>query len=278
MADTPFSKTLKLSALATLLTITGCAEYSKRVLHHTEEGGWEFTQALAKEYEILGNIEQEVMYDEGSAQLYFDKAIRSKEGYCVAPTRLEYWDIEEDKLPELRKAYDHLMYLLSMGARQVAPKMTARAQSHFDCWVEQQSEGWQHNDIAWCRSEFYKAISDVELKLMGGVHQVMPKSMILFDNNSAALTKEAMAIIEDIAHREQAKHQRLLLVGRTDKIGDLKHNKELSRQRAMMVKKALVHEGVPSHLISIKAEGETAGPEVDAHNRRVDIICLEHTR
>lgn len=276
MADTLFSRSLKLSALTTLLLMTGCAEYNRRVLHNTEERGWAFTQDLAREYEVLGNIELDAMYDEGSAEYYFAKAIRSKEGYCVAPTHLEDWDIEEDKLPELQKAYDHLMYLLSIGARQASPKATAHAQSHFDCWVEQQSEGWQESHIAWCRSEFYKAISDIELKLMGGVHKVMPKSMVLFDNNSAQLTQEAMAVIEDIAHRAKASHQRLLLIGRTDKAGDLKHNKELSRQRAMIVKKALVQDGVPAHLISIKAEGETPGPEVDAHNRRVDIIFLEH--
>lgn len=276
MVDTLFSRGLKFGAFAMLLMITGCAEYNRRVLQDMPDIGWEFNQALSKEYEVLGNIEQDVMYDEGSAGWYYERAILSKEGRCVAPTRLEYWDIEPDKLPELEKAHDHLMYLLSMGARQIAPKMTARAQSHFDCWVEQQSEGWQHSDIAWCRSEFYKAISDVELKLMGGVHKVMPKSMVLFGKNSAELTPEAMKVIEDVAHRERTQHQRLLLIGRTDKVGDLKHNKELSRQRAMTVKKALVHDGVPVHLISIKAEGETAGPEVDAHNRRVDILFLDH--
>lgn len=276
MADTLFSRGLIFGAFAILLTMTGCAEYNKRILHHTEVGGWEFTQALAKEYEILGDTEHDVMYDESSAEWYYERAILSKEGFCVAPTRLVFWDIEEDKLPELQKAYDHLMYLLSRGARQAAPRMTARAQSHFDCWVEQQSEGWHHSDIAWCRSEYFKAISDVELKLMGGVQKVTPQSMVLFDNNSAQLSQEAMAVIEEVAKSEQAKHQRLLLIGRTDKIGDLKYNKELSRQRAMMVKKALVHEGVPVELIGIKAEGETPGPEVDAHNRRVDIIFLDH--
>jgi len=276
MADTVFSRGLKFGALATLLLLSGCAEYNRRILHNTPEGGWEFTQELARQYEVLGNVELDAMYDEASAEYYFSKAIRSKEGYCVAPTRLEDRDIEEDKLPELHKAYDHLMYLLCMGARQVAPKMTAIAQSRFDCWVEQQEEGWQHNDIAWCRSEFYKALSEVELKLMGGVHKVHPKSMVLFDNNSAELTEEALKIIEDVARKDRGEHQRLLLIGRTDKAGDLKHNKELSRERAMMVKKALVQNGVPVDLISIKAEGETPGPEVEAHNRRVDIIFLAH--
>lgn len=175
MGDTVFSKGLKWGVFATFLALTGCAEYSKRVLHDTEAVGGEFNQALAKEYEVLGNIEQEVMYDEYSAEYYYNKAIRSKEGYCVGPTCLENWEIEEDKLPELQKARDHLMYLLSLGARQVAPKMTARAQAHFDCWVEQQSEGWQEGDIAWCRSEFEKAVSALDITLGVAAPQVHPE-------------------------------------------------------------------------------------------------------
>lgn len=272
------SRGLKCGFIAVLLATTGCAEYHKRVLENTDPRGCAFTRELSDQYKHLGNIEQEIMYDEYSADYYYRKAIRSKKGYCVGPTTLDKWDIEEDKIAELAKARCHLIRLLSMGARNAAPKMTASAQAHFDCWVEQQAEGWQKSDIAWCRSQFYKAIADVELKLMGGIHQVMPKSMVLFENNSSHLTQEAMEVIAQIAHQERAMEypRRILLVGRTDRIGDLKHNKELSKHRAMMVKKALVHNGVPAYLISIKAAGETAGPQVDAHNRRVDILLFDH--
>lgn len=280
MKDRLFFRGLKFGFVATLLAATGCAEYHKRVLNNTPVIGDEFTQTLAAEYEGLGKAEQEQMYDESSADYYYLKAICAKEGNYISPTTLEKWDIPEDKLPELEKARDHLVRLLNFGARSVAPEMAAHAQTHFDCWVEQQSEGWQKHDIAWCRAEFYKAISDVELKLMGGIHHVRPQSIVLFENNSSHLTQEAMDVIESVAHKAKTMkhHRRILLVGRTDKVGDLKHNKELSKHRAMAVKKALVHEGVPAHLISIKAAGETAGPEVDAHNRRVDILFLEHKK
>jgi OOP family OmpA-OmpF porin len=271
------SKGLKYGILVTLLATTGCAEYHRRELVCMEENGCEFTRVLAKEYEELGTIEQKIMYDEDSADYYYRKGIRAKQGYCVGPTRLGMWDIECDKRPELEKARAHLMHLLSLGARMKAPAMTAHAQAHFDCWVEQQSEGWQQNDIAWCRSEFYRSISEVELALSGGLPQVMPQSMVLFENNSAQLTQGAMDVIEEVAQNEKAitNHHRILLVGRTDQVGDLKHNQELSKHRAMAVKKALIQNGVPAHLISIKAVGETPGPQVDAHNRRVDIIFLE---
>jgi len=278
MKNKLFSKSLKCGFIVTLFAMTGCAEYHKRVLEDTPARECKFTSALAKQYEELGKFEQDIMYDEYSADYYYRKAIRSKEGYCVGPTILENWDMHADKIPELAKARDHLMLLLRLGARNVAPEATAYAQAHFDCWVEQQAEGWQKDDIAWCRSEFYKSISEVELQLMGGIHHVMPKSMILFEKNSSHLTPESIELIKDIAHHEKAMkhHRRILLVGRTDRVGDSKHNKELARHRAMMVKKVLVQNGVSAHLISIKAAGETAGPKVDAHNRRVDVIFLEH--
>lgn len=167
MKNIPFSRGLKSVAIAILLTMTGCAEYHRRVLEDTPETGCAFTKELAKQYEELGKIEQGIMYDESSADYYYRKAIRVKEGCLVGPTTLEKdkWDIDRDKIPELAAARERLVHVLCLGARDIAPVMTARAQAHFDCWVEQQEEGWQKNDIAWCRSEFHKSIQAVERKL-----------------------------------------------------------------------------------------------------------------
>lgn len=178
MKNKLFSRSMKIGFIVTLLATTGCAEYHKRVLEATDARGCAFTTNLAKEYEGLGKIEQDIMYDESSADYYYRKAIRSKEGYCVGPTTLDKWDIENDKCPELVKARDRLIRALNLGARNIAPEMTAHAQAHFDCWVEQQAEGWQINDIAWCRSEFNTSISKVEENLFGHTHHVKPTAEI----------------------------------------------------------------------------------------------------
>lgn len=159
------TKLFKFGMLGTLLLITGCAEYHRRVLEDTPTAGDAFTIALAKQYEVLGEIEQNKMYDEASADWYYLKAIKAREGYYILPTNLGQWDIEEDKVPELCKARERLMQVLFLGARETIPEKTAYAQAHFDCWVEQQSEGWQTNDIAWCRAEFLKSISAIEKEI-----------------------------------------------------------------------------------------------------------------
>lgn len=270
-------RAIKLSAVIALLLPTGCAHYEKVVLDNTDECGPEFTRTLAKEYEQLGDTEENVMFDEDSALFYFNKALRSKQGNVIEPTHPEYWGIEQDKLPELLAARQRLLRAMEFGARDVAPKMTAYTQAHYDCWVEQQAEGWQKDDIATCRSEYYIGMADVEFELMGGAEKVLPHSMVFFDLNSAHLTKDMMETIEQAAANEKASGYKghILLVGRTDLVGDLKHNKNLSRNRAMAVKKELIRRGVPPHLINIKAAGETPGPKVDTHNRRVDIIFLD---
>jgi OmpA-OmpF porin, OOP family len=172
MKNNVLAKSVRLSALMAVLIATGCAEYHRMVLEDTPVSGDEFTRTLAKEYEELGKIEQSIMYDEWSANYYFCKAIFARQGYLVRPTPLYKWDIEEDRIPELAKARERLMEALEAGAWQIAPIRAAYAQTHFDCWVEEQAEGWQKEDIANCRAGFYRSIAEVELILKGkGKHE-----------------------------------------------------------------------------------------------------------
>ncbi|MBY0500596.1 MAG: OmpA family protein [Alphaproteobacteria bacterium] len=278
MKNELLNTSLKLGAFAALFLTVGCAEYHHRVLDNMEAKGPEFTQVLSKEYEELGKTEENIMYDEASADYYFQKAIRAKEGCPVLPACPEKWDIHKDHMPELVTARARLINAMNFGARDIAPRMTAYAQAHYDCWVEQQSEDWQKEDIARCRSEFYTAMAIVEFELMGGHLNAMPSSMIMFGLNSSHLDDDGMRAIDAIAQeaRDLKFQHHILLVGRTDKVGDLKHNKQLSQHRATAVKRQLIRRGVPPHLISIKAAGETPGPKVDAHNRRVDVIFLNY--
>jgi len=161
------AKGVKLSALLAVLTATGCAEYHRMILEDTPVCGPEFTRTLAKEYEDLGKIEHTIMYDDWSANYYYCKAIYARRGFLVNPVSLCKWDIEEDKLEELATARERLMHVLELGTWQIAPKITAYAQTNFDCWVEQQAEGWQVDDIANCRTGFYHYIAEVEHVLKG---------------------------------------------------------------------------------------------------------------
>ena len=105
-----------------------------------------------------------------------------------------------------------------------------------------------------------------------------PSNMVLFDFGSAHLDAAATRQVDGLADRAKSPKfkSHILLVGRTDQVGDAEHNKNLSKHRALMVKRELVRRGVEPHRIAIKAAGETPGPHVNAHNRRVDVIFLEY--
>jgi len=277
MKNLLLSTSSKLAAISCLIAFTGCAEYHRSVLNHTPERCPPFNCALYKDYQALGVVEEDIMYDECSADWYFQKAICAKEGRLVIPTTIEKWDIECDKAHELQAARARLIAALNAGARELAPEYAAHAQSNFDCWVEQTSEGWQKDDIARCRAGFYTNMAEVELMLMGGVLTVAPAQIVFFDFNSSQLNPGAMAAVDSIVSMSKAagNTRHILLVGRTDKVGDVKHNKNLSMHRALVVKKELIRHGIDPHMIAIKAAGETPGPNVDAHNRRVDVLFLE---
>ncbi len=277
MKNKTLARSFKLGAVLSFVLATGCAEVYKRNLELMQGTGSEFSQRLAEEYKTLGDTEHQIMYDEVSAAMYYEKAMKAKIGCPVPPSEIPTSGIDEEKIPELTKARLRLIHDLEKGAWEVAPKTAAHAQAYFDCWVEQQYEGWQKHDIAACRSEYYEAIADVEIMLKGGAMAVTPNAMTFFDFGSSHLNADALKTIHDVAERVKLSKlpAHVHLIGRTDKAGDAKHNKNLSNQRATMVKKELIRLGIAPHFISIQAAGETPGPNVEGHNRRVDIILFE---
>lgn len=263
----------KFSSLALLLNVTGCAEYHRRQLESTPERGPVFTRALAKEYGVLGTVEENDMYDCWSANYFFRKAICAKRGHCVGPAILSQWDLPPEKVPELEQARCRLMGALLSGGRRLAPRLMARAQSHFDCWVEQQEENWQYGDINRCKSVFYATIAEIELILKGGVPQVRPTAEVFFNLNSARLNLQSLEIIDSLVKGNKGRH--FLLIGRTDPSGERKHNKILAERRALEVKRELVRRGVLPCMVTLKAGDPLPGPRIDIHERRVDIIVLK---
>lgn len=266
------NKYLALTALALIFTLSGCAEYHRRVLEDTPEKGPQFTKSLAKEYKALGITEEDEMFDQWSANYYFRKAICAKGGTCVAPTHLDNWGLPKKKIPELASARARLVRALQSGADNRAPHLTARAQASFDCWVEQQAEEWELNDIATCRFGFYRAMAEVEFLLKGGVQNVLPHHSILFCFNSSKLEPKSIEILHAIAKEDKSRH--IILIGHTDPVGEKSHNQRLAQARAFAVKKELVRNGISPHLITVKKGGPLPGPKVNAHDRRVDIVFL----
>ena len=164
----------------------------------------------------------------------------------------------------------------------------------FDCWVEEQHENIQPEDIAACRSGFYGAIVAVEGALRVAPEPMMeepePEPMpapevempsthyvIYFDFDSAELTKDATGTIGDaVAATRQMKYQSVTVSAHTDRAGDMGYNQDLAQKRALATVDMIRRFGGVNLDINIKNFGENqpAAKTVDGvkegRNRRVE--------
>jgi len=81
---------------------------------------------------------------------------------------------------------------------------------------------------------------------------------VLFDMNSAKLTKSSYPALNELADSLKANpHLDLLIEGHTDNIGNSAYNLKLSEERAESVKKTLVSQGISESRIRVKGFGDT---------------------
>jgi OOP family OmpA-OmpF porin len=132
-------------------------------MNKVEMGGDGFNRNLARNYKAFANFEAYEMRDWTDGVLYADKSMAAAAGSPSIPDDLSKRSIKgADKMAELQNGRARLMKALANGASQRSPVNTARAQADFDCWAEQQEEGWQLDHIAACKDEFLSSMLATE--------------------------------------------------------------------------------------------------------------------
>lgn len=147
-------------AAMTALALAGCTTMSLEKLRRTTPVGTPFQKALAKLYMDF-SIDEARQYDWLDSMYFADKGLLAAYGKDTAPEALAGWRIPEDKLPDLLKAREALVAALTPERIDASPDAAASAQFHFDCWVEQQEEGWEEEEIAHCRDGFFAAMEQL---------------------------------------------------------------------------------------------------------------------
>ncbi|WP_142848087.1 OmpA family protein [Telmatospirillum sp. J64-1] len=267
-----FVKTLLVLSLP--LAAAACATPTER-LAQMQPTGTPFQQALATDYRGLTQFEENE-YDWRDANHFARKAEAAAQGQNVLPDEpsqrtLSYNWVSgigqtEQSIQEVSQAHQRLIQALDGNARDRSPQVAARAQTQFDCWLEQLEEGHQLDHIAACRQGFEEAMQQlVEQPAPAPAPQprvAAPPAtdwVVYFEFDEAVLTDAARQIINQAAQaiRQHPGTPAVSVVGHTDRAGSAQYNMGLSQRRANAVRDALVQAGIPANSISVVGRGES---------------------
>lgn len=110
-----------------------------------------------------------------------------------------------------------------------------------------------------------------EAAFSGEVQGVTP---VFFDLGQAVLNDSATLAVTEVAATLQAGGGNVVLSGYHDASGSPQANAEVSKQRAMAVRDALITQGVPADRIQLAKPVELLGSDRPEEARRVDITLV----
>ena len=265
------------------LVLSACAGTELQRAQEMSPQGSAFNTSLYKGYVDLAASEY-AEADYWDSDTFATRAISAGSGQLVRPEQIDRRALPEDKVGELMDARRRLTMALSTGASERKPAEAARAQVMFDCWMQEQEENFQPEDIARCRGATMAALDILEAKpvaMAAPAPKLAPVPgpyVVFFDTDSFELDEKALAIIKEAAgNASSAKVMKAVLSGHTDTAGSDGYNKELSRARVIAVGNALMEAGVSRKLVQKDYYGESklrvATPDDTANqdNRRVEI-------
>jgi len=149
-----------------------------------------FNEALHKGYAAFAASER-AQYDWIDGEYFANKSNAAAAGQRVLPELVSNWSLSKAKADELGAARARLMSVLDGGARTAFPADAAEAQVAFDCWIEQEEEGWQVADIKACKDRFEAAM----LRMGGGVANVY---LVFFDFDRSNISPVAQRVLEKV--------------------------------------------------------------------------------
>src|SRR3546814_235634 len=198
------------ATVVALLALAGCAGMEYEEAERSSAPGNAYQRDLHDEYVRLSKSE----FDQGDytdSDKYAEKALALSSGEHVQPEMIAARDLPSDKVDELSEARVRLMTAMSAGAADEKPLDAAMAQANFDCWMEQQEENFQPDDIAACRDGFEVAMAELEEEPEVAVAPPAPEPMMAapaayivhFEFDEAALTPDARTTLADVAKRSE---------------------------------------------------------------------------
>jgi OOP family OmpA-OmpF porin len=268
-----------LGAVAALGLLAGCVSNIEEV-GKAKGTGSAFTQALTEEYKTFVASEHDE-YDWAAADYFARKGLTAAAGTAVLPEDPANYDLG-DAAGEIAAARQRLITDLDNGGRDAKPAVAAKAQVKFDCWVHEQDEGWQKDEIAACKNDLMAALDELEKKeaaAPAGGAMAPGNYTVYFDFDRAVINAAGQQVINQVlADARMHPPSSVSVTGHTDTVGPADYNMALGLRRADAVRTALIAGGVPADKITVASRGFTdlavpTGPNVrEAKNRRAEII------
>ena len=267
-----------LGAVAALGLLAGCVSNIEEV-GKAKGTGSAFTQALTEEYKSFV-AEEHDEYDWAAADYFARKGLTAAAGTAVPPEDPATYDLG-DAAGEIAAARQRLITDLDNGGRDAKPAVAAKAQVKFDCWVHEQDEGWQKDEIAACKNDLMAALDELEKKEVAAVGGAMAPGnyTVYFDFDKAVINAAGQQVINQVlSDAKMHPPSSVSVTGHTDTVGPADYNMALGLRRADAVRSALIAGGVPADKITVASRGFTdlavpTGPNVrEAKNRRAEII------
>jgi outer membrane protein OmpA-like peptidoglycan-associated protein len=152
-----------------------------------------FTDTLKREYlKISEKLTAKNNYTDAT---YFRRKAYNSDTYLdVLPERPEEWNIKSDSsLNTLRLARNSLMNSINFNVITVAPKAAAQGIATYDCWVEQEKNKWNKDDVN-CKNSFrdiQKYLAQIHVETSGKSIEQLKKEYSFIDTEEDYLDYRA---------------------------------------------------------------------------------------
>jgi OmpA-OmpF porin, OOP family len=285
------------SAVGALVLLAGCQSFigafsADKNLEAAKVSGppaGEFDAALQQEYITVAQTELDE-YDFQHADLFARKAIAAANGEDVQPEDPGGWNLTRDMAGPFYAARGRMLLALDNDGRTKAPGDAAHAQVMYDCWLEEQSEGHEADEIAACKEAFEAALAKVQEAIAEPEPEPMAEEapppapeppardyLVYFDFDKTDIRVDAASILDRVAEAvAELGSNDVVLTGFTDTAGPEEYNQKLSVKRAVSVRDYLAGLGLSVTMqTSGKGEHDLRVPTPDGvkeqENRRVEI-------
>ncbi len=257
----------------------------------------DFFGALSQGYHELAR-ERDSASDFADAALFLHRAAAAARGERVWPEEIHQRVLPRHALEDLVYARTRLMRAFDRGAEQKYPRIAARAQVAFDCWMESQEENRIPNYVHRCRTLFEQAMQQIETTANSSSDTPVPAAQaeascrdysacaplrLFFAFDRAELDERERAKLQAFAATALAQERdRIVVLAHTDRAGNTTYNDLLAKRRLEHVVSLLETSGIGRKRIELaRADGERNVPVPtedgvrEAQNRVVKVWLLQ---